>query len=160
MQTREYTVGLESIAEIGYALIGRPAIFAFNGILVLLCLGSITIYFNLFGSVASGFFKSAFNKQDSKNFFLDPKFYILIAAAILIYPAFKRSIKELKIISIGLFSSIILLTFTMIVYIADEGTKYNNDHNLGKYWSFKFTRETVTALSVFIFSFSFQLTLF
>jgi amino acid permease len=70
LQAKDLLNGLESISEIGYRLFGRSSIFFMNGTLLFLCLGSITIYFNIFGSICSGLMKNVTGDIESDSFFL------------------------------------------------------------------------------------------
>jgi amino acid permease len=145
----------------GYVLIGRPAIFAFNGVIILLCLGAMIIYFNLFGQVSSDIVRTMSHKDiDNDSFYLDTKFYVLLAAVGLLYPAIKRSVEELKIVSIGLFTCIVFITFTTIIMLGEDGTSNNPDEDLAEYWYLNFDRSTVTTLAAFIFSYSCQVNIF
>jgi amino acid permease len=88
-----------------------------NGTLLFMCLGSIIIYFNLFGSISSGLIKNVTGRNGSDSFFLSSQFYIMLMAAANLVPIYMRAIKELKIVSILLFTSIISFTVFIIVYL-------------------------------------------
>jgi amino acid permease len=122
-----------------------------NGLLVLLCLGNITIYFNLFGDIFSGLIRTLTDNEHSTSFFMDPKFYILIMAVLNLLPIYQRAIKELKIVSILLFTSISIFTVFMVVYLAYQGTEQNPqriDDNFSYYWTFHFDNQTISCFSV------------
>lgn len=154
--------GLDSISEIGYKLFGRVSIFFMNIILIFLCTGSITIYFSLFGSTCRNLFVSLNNNENSDSIFLNENFFVLIVAGINLSTIYLKAIKELKIVSVFLFSAIVGFTFFMIVYVCIQGTSENPDIGTDNfnYWSFKFNLDTVSAFSVYVYSFGFQLTLF
>ena len=56
-QAKDLCNGLSSISEIGFKLMGRKSIFFLNIVLVLLCIGLMFIYFDLFGNICAGLFK-------------------------------------------------------------------------------------------------------
>lgn len=109
--------GLDSISEIGFKLFGRMSIFFMNVILIFLCTGSITIYFSLFGSTCSNLFKTLSDNIDNESFFLSENFFVLVVAAINLSTIYFKAIKELKIVSVFLFSSIVGFVLMMIVYV-------------------------------------------
>ena len=51
--TKDLTEGLDSFSEIGFKLLGRPAIFIINLMILLLCFGGLIAYYNIFGLICS-----------------------------------------------------------------------------------------------------------
>src|SRR5438105_847473 len=120
--------GHETLSEIGYTLLGRPSIFMLNGILLILCVGSVIIYFNLFGIIGSSLMQDLLNDY-SESFFFTMTFYILLLGIILLPLIFFRTIKEMKIISILLFTSIGVFVLTCILFSILESNNLNPDDN-------------------------------
>ena len=56
LKTKDILGGLSTISEIGYKLMGRSSIFFINAVLILLCVGLMIIYFDLFGTICAGLF--------------------------------------------------------------------------------------------------------
>jgi amino acid permease len=56
-QAKDLCNDLSSVSEIGFKLMGRASIFFINGVLVVLCIGLMFIYFNLFGDISAGLYK-------------------------------------------------------------------------------------------------------
>ena len=56
LRTKDLLHGLCSISEIGFKLIGRSSIFFINIVIVLLCVGLMIIYFDLFGNICAGLY--------------------------------------------------------------------------------------------------------
>ena len=54
LRTKDVLGGLASISEIGYKLWGRSSIFFINAVLIMLCVGLMIIYFDLFGTICAG----------------------------------------------------------------------------------------------------------
>lgn len=53
LKCKDLTGGLDSFSEIGYKLMGRPALFIVNVMIVLLCFGGLIAYYNIFGVICS-----------------------------------------------------------------------------------------------------------
>lgn len=71
-----------------------------------------------------------------------------------LYTVLKKSIKELKIVSILLSISVATFLVILIVWVALDGFQ-NPDPNYSNYWAFKFDFGTINAFSIFIFAYSF-----
>ena len=158
LYSKDLTGGLESISEIAFKLLGRISIFMMSTVLLLLCMGCLVIYFNLFAKICVGLYDDFGGSHNDNQFTGDRRFYILIVGAVNMLPIYMKEIREMKFISVMLFASITTLAIVMIIYLSTEGA-FPIPEGVS-YWSFKVDNKTVTALSVFIFSYMFQLTLF
>lgn len=104
--------GVESLSLMGFRLVGRYSIFIMNTILMLLCIGALIIYFNVFGNICANLIKNIFNTENS---FLTQKYlYIIILGGLNLFPVLMKTIKELKFMSIILFSSLVLFLYGLL----------------------------------------------
>jgi amino acid permease len=152
IQTIHLMKGTDSLSMIGYKLIGRPFIFMMSIILMLLCMGAMIIYFNIFGTIASSLVQDL--THNTTSFFTNEPFYIIVMGVLNLYPVLKKSIKELKIVSVILSISVATFLIILIVWVCIDGFQ-NPDPDYKPYWFFKFNLGTVNAFSIFIFAYSF-----
>lgn len=162
-QVKDLCGGTESISEVGFKLLGRFSIYLMNGIILLLCIGLMLIYFILYGNIVSSLAIDFGVHIDT--FFAKPAFWIIIMAIINSPPIFFRAIKELKAVSILLGVSIVTFVTVLVIYCIQtyaEGKDKitNGDDNYAQYWDFKIQRSVISSISLFILSFNFQITLF
>lgn len=122
------------------------------------CVGSLIAYFNIFGNIMTSIVKDLGISKDS--IFSEATLYILLLAILNMPPIFKRTVKELKIISYLLFLSVIIFVVAIMIELAVEGTSHNSDQSFAKYYEINFSRETITAVSIFLWAYSFQLIFF
>ena len=125
-RSMELTGGLESLSEIGYKLLGRFSIFLINGMVLLNCLGGLIAYNNIFGNICVSIYKNIFDDYQT-SFFGDSRFYILILIVLIMPVIFKRTVGELKLVSIVLFVSVFVFVLTLMVYLIEKGTSLNMD---------------------------------
>lgn len=144
--------GIDSLSMIGYKLIGRPFIFMMSIILMVLCMGAMIIYFNIFGTIASSLVQDL--SHNTTSFFTNEPFYIIIMALLNLFPILQKSIKELKIVSIILSLAVTTFLFILILWVSLDGFQ-NPDSDKSVYWTIKFDLGTVNAISIFIFAYSF-----
>lgn len=153
LRSKELTGGLESLSEIGFKLMGRKSIYMINTLILINCTGSLIAYFNIFGNILTSIFKDiGFSKE---SIFADPTLYILILALLNLPPIFKRTVKELKIISYLLFFSVFIFVLGLLIELSIVGTSYNPDLSYYKYYEFNWSRETITSISIFLWAYSF-----
>lgn len=107
--------GMESLSEIGFKLLGRNSIFLFNGMIFTLCFGLLIAYSNIFSGISTSFYKHLFNKDEEESIFASSQFYIVLLAVLNLPIIFKRSIKELKIISVILFISVTIFVISLVI---------------------------------------------
>lgn len=124
-----------------------------NGMILTNCLGALIAYFNIFGNIMTSIYKDLGYSGDS--IFGNATFYVLLLAFLNMPPIFKRTVKELKIISYLLFISVMLFVVAILIELGVEGTKHNPDENFGQYYEVHFKRETITAISIFLWAYSF-----
>jgi len=111
--------GPDSLSMIGYTLLGRAFIFMMSIIIMLLCMGAMIIYFNIFGTIASSVVQDLTHNNTS--FFTNEPFYIIIMGVLNLIPVLKKSIKELKIVSIILSASVATFLVILIVWVCLDG---------------------------------------
>ena len=68
---------------------------------------------------------------------------------------FRRTVGELKFVSFLLFISIFVYIVSLFVYLGIKGTSLNPDKDYSQYWGFHFTRNSVTGVTIFLWSYSF-----
>lgn len=130
--------GVESLSLMGFRLVGRFSIFFMNLILMLLCVGALIIYFNVFGGICASLVQGIFNAESD---ILTTKYlYVILLGVLNIVPILMKTIKELKIVSVILFGSLIAFLLTLLILAIAQGTDKNPDTNLSHYWAFKFDK--------------------
>ena len=82
LQTKDLLQGLDSISHIAFKLFGRISIFFMNSVIFILVLGSITIYFRLFGETCRDVVRELVTNPVPGSWYLNEKYYILIIAVI------------------------------------------------------------------------------
>ena len=132
---------MESISEIGFKLLGRFSIYLMNGIILLLTIGLLIIYFILYGNIVSSLAKDF--GVDGNSFYGGPTFWIIIMAIVNSPPIFFRAIKELKAVSILLGVSIATFVTVLVIscvqtYAEGKDVITNGDDDYSQYWDFKF----------------------
>lgn len=129
------------------------------GVVLFNCVGALIAYNNIFGSICLSIYL-LFKDANPDSIFADRKIYILGLACLNLPVIFRRTVGELKFISLLLFASIITFIVALFIQLGINGTTYNFDLDFGAYWGFHADRQSVTAITIFLWSYSFQLMLF
>ena len=117
----------ESLYELGYLLIGRPAIYTICAVILMQCMGVLMVYFIIFGDTMSEVFRQMVTGDDVSGIlseeevladletkspavqaFCTRSAFVVFSAALLGPALFKKEMKEMKIFSYLLFITIIL----------------------------------------------------
>ena len=106
---------LQSISEIAFKLQGRCSIFFVNIVLIILALGLMVIYFDLFGQICAGLFRDIVSDPNSGSFFAKKYFYVLVIGFLTMLFIHQKEIKELKILSIILFFCIAVMILVLFI---------------------------------------------
>ena len=104
------------MAEIGYKLLGRGAIFVINSMIFMLCFGLLIAYFRIFGGISSSLYKDLTSDID-KSLMSSEGLYIVVLAIVLLPVIFRKTIKELKIISHILAIALGLFIIALLSYL-------------------------------------------
>ena len=105
----------QSFFEIGFLTMGRPSIFWICIIILVNSFGLLIIFFGSFGSTFAQVIKELATDLDGNSIWLQPATYS-IGLAILLTPFIvMKELAELKIVSIGLFTTAILFVAVNVV---------------------------------------------
>ena len=122
LKAKDLTPGKpESLFELGYILFKRKSIFSISGILSINSFGMCMVYFMIFGNTIASILGSVNGVKDvntyltGDNFLYTRTMYILILAMLLLPVVIQKELQELHIVSMGLFSSIMLFIFILFL---------------------------------------------
>ena len=118
----------ESLYELGYLLMGKPAIYAICGVILFQCMGVLMVYFIIFGDTMSEVFRQMVTGNDIAGIMSDEEVlvdletkspavqafctrsaFVIFSAAILAPALFKKEMKEMKIFSYLLFLAVVVI---------------------------------------------------
>ena len=119
--TMDMLSGLESLSEIGYRLLGRKSIFIINGMVMTNCVA----YYNIFGGIMSQIFLEFTGNDDS--FFTSDTFFKLLLFAINLPLVLSRTLKELKLASYILVTSVGVFILGFLLLFLSVETRMNPD---------------------------------
>ena len=109
----------ESLYEIGYLIIGRPAIFILGFIYFIASLGLCMIYFITYGDTLGQLVASIVGEEFDSIWYTQRWFYILILTGLLTPVVLQKDLAELEWISVVLFICLglfIILCFIELVF--------------------------------------------
>ena len=152
LRIKDITGNQESIYEIGFALFGRPSLFMFATMIMILCSGLLIAYYNLLATICSSLYIDFYN---SSGILANDLFYKGMIGVILFPLIFKRTIKELKVVSIILFVSAMIFLVTLMNETINKKPEDISDKFLTDIFSAKLSRNSITSLSIFVFAYVF-----
>ena len=122
-----------SLYDIGYATLGKSAIYMVASIISIFCNGLLIIYFILFGKISQSLVAQMFfNDEGEKNNFMtrNKTFHVLVLGMCLLPVFMQKHLKELTIISIILFFGVacfvVIISAQLLVY--GEFANPDEDH--------------------------------
>lgn len=120
LKTKNIVGGLESIQEIGFILMGRSSVFIVSSLVLVLSVGCVIAYFNIFGGILASVYVDFISNDESILSRTEP--YIIVLSLMILPPMLKKTVNELEVISRILFGTVILFVVTIIYSVATIGT--------------------------------------
>jgi len=109
-----------SMFEIGFILFNRSSIFFISAIIIFNSLGLIIIYFIVFGDTLKSLIHD-FSSESDNDFFGKRMAYVIILSVILVPIILKKELKEIKMLSVLLFTTLFGFVVLIIVQMSRLG---------------------------------------
>jgi amino acid permease len=109
-----------SMFEIGFILFNRSSIFFISTIIIFNSLGLIIIYFIVFGDTLKSLIRDLSNETEHE-FFGKRMAYVIILSVLLVPIILKKELKEIKILSVLLFTTLFGFVVLIIVQMSRLG---------------------------------------
>ena len=109
-----------SMFEIGFILFNRSSIFFISTIIIFNSLGLIIIYFIVFGDTLKSLIRDLSNETENE-FFGKRMAYVIILSVLLVPLILKKELKEIKILSVLLFTTLFGFVVLIIVQMSRLG---------------------------------------
>lgn len=141
---------------------GRFSIFWICVIILINSFGLLIIFFNAFGGTTADLMKELFWPGDDVNHIgVKPATYAIGLAVLLLPFIAMKELAELKIVSIGLFTTAILFVLVNVIQVLVRGIdKTNPDQDYSQYQTGNFNTEFIQALTIIFTAFNFSQNLF
>ena len=151
---------LESLYEIGYMIAGRKTIFWISGVVGIYTAGFVSMYFLVFGDIASSIIKQVMFDDKEGNILTKRSFYVFLLAAMCFPLIIRKNLGELKIASVVLFLGV--LSFLVIIggQLLFQGNTLNHDSSYKSYYITDNDLNMIKGLSIIAVSTPFHTNLF
>jgi amino acid permease len=146
----------ESLYEIGYMTVGPKSIYWISSIICVSSFGLMMIYMIVFGDICSSFISDwAYDGIDGYFWTSRPPYIIILSSAL--FPMIiKKELKELKIVSLILFTGISSFILIFLLQILFEGNTYNQDESYAEYYTISKDLNDIKGFAMILVAFGFQ----
>ena len=150
---------VESMYELGYVVLGVKAIWILSTLILIAGIGSIMIYFIVFGDIAKSLAEQAYG-FDKENVLTRRPIYVICIAVLMSPIILKKRLKEMKFVSFLLFMAIAVFILLFLVQMFTLGTAANNDEDYRSYWKMTYDLDLITSFNTVVLAYAYQINLF